>query len=129
MNNEQEVLLVFPCEVGHRFEMSDHSHIPMYQVDAFVDPSAPGGGTFTGNPAAVCLVGAAHLPLDDRTMQSIAAENNLAETAFVLNIDDSGTFSGSETFFLRWYTPTTEVPLCGHATLAAAAVLFNGAAS
>jgi len=89
--------------------------IPIYQVDAFTDEP------FRGNPAAVCLV---HRQYDDEVLQSIAAEMNLSETAFLHNqtekpLDNSGFFS------LRWFTPKTEVPLCGHATLASASVLFN----
>jgi len=82
--------------------------LKIYQVDAFTDK------TFSGNPAAVC-------PLDewisDELLQKIAMENNLAETAFY-------TLTGNE-YEIRWFTPTVEVPLCGHATLAAAFVLFN----
>ncbi len=78
--------------------------IPLYQVDAFADR------LFTGNPAAVCIL---EEWLPDRVLQAIAQENNLSETAFVV---------GRE---LRWFTPTTEVDLCGHATLAAAHVLFH----
>ena len=77
-------------------------------VDAFAD--AP----FTGNPAAVCLLDA---PTDEAWMQRLAAEMNLSETAFVVPEGDA--------FGLRWFTPTTEVDLCGHATLAAAHVLFE----
>ena len=77
--------------------------IPIYQVDAF------SGDLFRGNPAAIC-------PLDswlpDQTMQSIAAENNLAETAFYCP-NGSG-------YHLRWFTPVVEIDLCGHATLASA---------
>jgi PhzF family phenazine biosynthesis protein len=82
--------------------------IPIFQVDAFT------GHVFAGNPAAVCP-----LPswLDDATMQSIAAENNLSETAFFV--------SGPREHALRWFTPTHEVDLCGHATLASAFVIFN----
>lgn len=82
--------------------------IPFYQVDAFSD------GPFTGNPAAVCL-----LPnwLEDKLLQKIAEENNLSETAFYVND------TGSDALNLRWFTPVTEVELCGHATLATAAVL------
>ncbi len=69
---------------------------------------------FSGNPAAVCLVNEA---LPAKTMQSIAAENNLSETAFV-NL-------GSMPFAIRWFTPMSEVELCGHATLAAAFILFE----
>ncbi len=80
----------------------------LYQVDAFADR------VFTGNPAAVCPL-EEWLPED--LMQSIAAENNLSETAFFVPHEDG--------FELRWFTPVTEVDLCGHATLAAAFVLFN----
>jgi PhzF family phenazine biosynthesis protein len=79
-----------------------------YQVDAFT------GAVFCGNPAAVCPL-QAWLP--DATLQNIAAENNLSETAF--------TVSRGEDFELRWFTPTLEMDLCGHATLAAAFVLFT----
>lgn len=82
--------------------------IKMYQVDAFTDK------VFCGNPAAICLL---DNWLPDDLMQSIAAENNLPETAFIVFTD--------EKYFLRWFTPTTEVDLCGHATLASAYVLFN----
>ncbi|MDZ7658224.1 PhzF family phenazine biosynthesis protein [Fodinibius sp.] len=82
--------------------------LPIYQVDAFA--SEP----FEGNPAAVC-------PLDewlpDDLMQNIAMENNLSETAFFVEQDGN--------YRLRWFTPTTEVDLCGHATLASAHVLFE----
>lgn len=82
--------------------------LKMYQVDAFADK------VFSGNPAAVC-------PLDqwmaDDILQSIAMENNLAETAFYVK-------DGNQ-FQLRWFTPTLEVDLCGHATLATAYVLFH----
>ena len=82
--------------------------IPIYQVDAFTL------GPFSGNPAAVCPL---ESWLDDATMQSIAAENNLAETAFIV---------ASETGYdLRWFTPAIEVDLCGHATLAAGYVVLN----
>ncbi|MEI9862998.1 MAG: PhzF family phenazine biosynthesis isomerase [Limisphaerales bacterium] len=82
--------------------------IPCYQVDAFTS------SVFGGNPAAVCLL-EAWLP--DATLQNIAAEKNLSETAFVVP-------RGGE-FDLRWFTPTIEMDLCGHATLAAAFVLFT----
>src|SRR5258708_40240849 len=80
--------------------------IPLYQVDAFT------GRLFGGNPAAVCPL-AEWLP--DATMQAIAAENNLAETAFFV--------SQGEGYLLRWFTPTVEVDLCGHATLASGYVV------
>ena len=82
--------------------------IPVFKLDAFSDKR------FEGNPAAVC-------PLDewltDPLMQNIAAENNLSETAFFIKTKDS--------FYIRWFTPLTEVNLCGHATLAAASVIFE----
>lgn len=79
-----------------------------YVVDAFTD------ALFSGNPAGVCLPDRA---LDDGTMQRIAAENNLAETAFVVREGDH--------YRLRWFTPEQEFDLCGHATLASAYVLFS----
>jgi PhzF family phenazine biosynthesis protein len=85
------------------------TRIPLYQIDAFA--SEP----FRGNPAAVC-------PLDffpaESVMESIAAENNLSETAFLVA-------AGPGRYRLRWFTPTTEVALCGHATLASAWVVFE----
>lgn len=81
--------------------------IPLYQVDAFSSK------VFSGNPAAVCMLDGW---IDDKALQSIAAENNLSETAFLV-LNNSG-------FDLRWFTPVTEVKLCGHATLASAYVLF-----
>lgn len=82
--------------------------IPMFQVDAFTDK------IFGGNPAAVCPL---ETWLPAPTMQSIAAENNLAETAFFVPAKDR--------FELRWFTPVLEIDLCGHATLASAHVLFQ----
>lgn len=86
---------------------------PLLQIDAFSE------GPFTGNPAAVVLM---DRPLEESLMQRIAEENNLAETAFVLPIPQAAPGSES-TYALRWFTPTTEVELCGHATLAAAVAL------
>jgi predicted PhzF superfamily epimerase YddE/YHI9 len=85
------------------------TEIPFYQVDAF--STVP----FRGNPAAVCIL---KEMLSDEVLQAIAAENNLAETAFVM--------SKGDVWKLRWFTPACEVPLCGHATLAAAHVLCQG---
>ena len=85
--------------------------LPFFQVDAFAD------GPFTGNPAAVMPLD--HW-LDDATMQAIAAENNLSETAFTVPSE-----SGEADYDLRWFTPAVEVPLCGHATLAAAHILMR----
>ena len=88
----------------------------LFTVDAF--SSKP----FSGNPAAVCPLTS---PLADASMQSIAMEMNLSETAFVSVRQEANTFTTSSVFDLRWFTPKCEVPLCGHATLATAAVLFN----
>lgn len=88
------------------------TEIPLYQVDAFT--SRP----FRGNPAAVCpLPAGAWLP--DETLQAIAAENNLSETAFFRPR------AGDDGFDLRWFTPAIEVDLCGHATLASAFVVMT----
>ncbi len=98
-------------------ESSALSGIPIYQVDAFTDQP------FRGNPAAVCLL---QKPLEEKTMQNIAQEMNLSETAFLVPLDQPSPAEAS-TFSLRWFTPLAEVPLCGHATLAASAVLFDEA--
>jgi|HubBroStandDraft_6_1064221.scaffolds.fasta_scaffold242363_2 PhzF family phenazine biosynthesis protein len=82
--------------------------IPMYQVDAFA------GHVFSGNPAAICPL---EEWLPDGQMQSIAAENNLAETAFFVR--------NGHGYKLRWFTPRVEVGLCGHATLASAFIILN----
>ncbi len=84
--------------------------VPIHQVDAFTDVP------FRGNPAAVCLLDAAR---DAAWMQDVAAEMNLAETAFL--------WRDADAYRLRWFTPAVEVPLCGHATLASAHVLFETA--
>ena len=82
--------------------------IKQYQIDAFA--TRP----FEGNPAAVCPL---ENWLDDNTLQAIAEENNLSETAFFIPTEKG--------FALRWFTPVKEVDLCGHATLATAHVIFN----
>jgi len=82
--------------------------VPLYQVDAFTSE------LFRGNPAAVCLLDSW---LEDALLQAISVENNLSETAFLVP-------AGSD-YELRWFTPGTEVALCGHATLASAHVLFE----
>ena len=86
--------------------------LPFFQVDAFAE--AP----LKGNPAAV-------MPLEewlpDETLQAIAAENNLSETAFTVPMD-----GGEADYHLRWFTPTTEVDMCGHASLAAGHILLTG---
>ncbi|CAJ1048870.1 phenazine biosynthesis-like domain-containing protein isoform X1 [Xyrichtys novacula] len=89
--------------------------IPVYTVDAFTNLP------FKGNPAAICPL--MH-ELSDDLYQKIAAEMNLAETAFVTRLNPSDNFTTGSRFRLRWFTPTNEVNLCGHATLATAAVLF-----
>lgn len=82
--------------------------IKQFVVDAFASKM------FSGNPAAVCPI---ESWIDDSILQAIASENNLSETAFVVPVEEG--------FQLRWFTPVAEVDLCGHATLAAAHVLFN----
>ena len=82
--------------------------LPYYQVDAFTDRP------FSGNPAGVCLL---ERWMDPVTLQRISGENNLSETAFLVP-------NGAD-YELKWFTPTTEVDLCGHATLASAFVIFT----
>ena len=82
--------------------------LTIYQIDAFAE------NVFSGNPAAVCVIDSW---LDDQTMQLIAMENNLAETAFLVKKGNG--------YEIRWFTPEIEVDLCGHATLASAYVLFR----
>src|SRR6478672_16109 len=84
--------------------------MPLFHVDAFTDRA------FSGNPAAVCLLSEEAAP-DERWHQSVAAEMNLSETAFLKPRDGH--------WELRWFTPTAEVDLCGHATLASAHVLWQ----
>jgi PhzF family phenazine biosynthesis protein len=82
--------------------------IPFYQIDAFASQ------VFSGNPAGVCLLDDW---LSDEILQSIATENNLPETAFIVR---------RETYYdLRWFTPAVEIDLCGHATLASGYVIFE----
>ena len=88
--------------------------ISIYHVDAFT--KVP----FKGNPAAVCILQKRY---EDVVLQSIASEMNLSETAFPYALEKKP-LKDTRIFSLRWFTPTTEVPLCGHATLATAAVLF-----
>lgn len=82
--------------------------IQIYQIDAFAEK------TFEGNPAAICPL---ESWLDDKTLQAIAGENNLSETAYIVPKEEG--------YHIRWFTPTTEVDLCGHATLASAFVVFH----
>jgi PhzF family phenazine biosynthesis protein len=81
--------------------------LPIYQVDAFTSK------LFGGNPAAVCILE----DWQDETMQLIAAENNLSETAFII--------PDGKYYHIRWFTPDTEVDLCGHATLASAFIIYE----
>lgn len=83
-------------------------NLRLYHVDAFADR------LFSGNPAGVVVL---ERPLPARLMQAVAAENNMSETAFVV--------PGRNGYAIRWFTPATEVDLCGHATLASAHVLFS----
>ncbi len=82
--------------------------LPIYQADAFTD------NIFGGNPAAICPL---EQWIDESLMQKIAAENNLSETAFFVKRQDS--------FEIRWFTPETEIDLCGHATLATAHIIYE----
>ncbi len=90
------------------------SSIPFFQVDAFAERP------LTGNPAAVMPL---DRWLDDRVLQAIAAENNLSETAFTVPSERE-----DADYDLRWFTPTVEVDLCGHATIASGHVLMSGSA-
>ncbi|KAI4886231.1 hypothetical protein NFI96_023513 [Prochilodus magdalenae] len=89
--------------------------IPMFIVDAFAR------SPFEGNPAAVCLL---EKPLQEELYQNIASEMNLSETVFIIKLKPTDDFCSGTRFRIRWFTPIHEVELCGHATLASAAVLF-----
>jgi predicted PhzF superfamily epimerase YddE/YHI9 len=95
--------------MGYSSSPGGFMEIPIHHLDAFVTD-----GVFTGNPAAVCPLGAW---LPDEVMQKIATENNLSETAFFVG--------GSGEYQIRWMTPVSEIDLCGHATLASAHVVFT----
>jgi PhzF family phenazine biosynthesis protein len=84
-------------------------NIPIHTVDAFADKP------FSGNPAGVCVL---DKPLDEKLMQNIALEMNLSETAFLNKQNDSS-------YSLRWFTPSVEVDLCGHATLASSHIIWE----
>ncbi|KAJ2392253.1 hypothetical protein GGI23_005259, partial [Coemansia sp. RSA 2559] len=90
----------------------------IFTADAFAKAA------FSGNQAAVVPVPADN-PMSDQAMQQVAAEMNLAETAFLTPATPDESFETASRFGLRWFTPTVEVKLCGHATLASAHVLFN----
>lgn len=100
--------LVRSNQLPQRTKETKALNLPMFQVDAFASE------VFRGNPAAVCPL---ETWLPDEKMQAIAAENNLAETAFF--VQQNGAYS------LRWFTPRCEVKLCGHATLASGFVVLN----
>ncbi|XP_078355031.1 phenazine biosynthesis-like domain-containing protein isoform X1 [Oculina patagonica] len=98
--------------------MADEGNVlRIFVVDAFT------AKPFGGNPAAVCLVGSKELR--DDILQNIAKEMNSSTTAFILEKNKHDTYSKGSCFGLPWFTPTCELPLCGHATLASATVLFN----
>lgn len=90
--------------------------LPIFIADAFTATA------FRGNPAAVCLL---ESTLQEDAHQQIAREMNLSETAFIRKLQPTDSFTQSSCFGLRWFTPVSEVPLCGHATMASAAVLFH----
>jgi PhzF family phenazine biosynthesis protein len=90
--------------------------IPLFIVDAFTKEP------FKGNQAGVCLLSE---DLEDDKLQKIAFEMNLSETAFISVVNNNTTFDGSNEFKLRWFTPNTEIDLCGHATLASSHVIFT----
>jgi PhzF family phenazine biosynthesis protein len=97
--------------VGYDTVLMDHQALRITQIDAFTDRP------FGGNPAAVVVLDA---PADARWMQSVATEVNLSETAFLWEVPGEG-----RVWSLRWFTPSIEVDLCGHATLASAHHLFT----
>ncbi|XP_076439607.1 phenazine biosynthesis-like domain-containing protein [Babylonia areolata] len=105
------------CNWDGKMAGSKKKELKLYTVDAFA--SQP----FSGNPAAVCLLQFG-IPVDDRTLQNIATEMNLSETAFVLPLRPQDDHKTGCRFGLRWFTPRYEINLCGHATMASAAVLF-----
>jgi PhzF family phenazine biosynthesis protein len=107
-NSFTKLLKFSKTESALYFEKGKQMKIPIYQIDAFTN------SVFSGNPAAVCPL---NEWLEDRSLQLIAAENNLSETAFFVKQKNC--------YELRWFTPTMEVDLCGHATLASAFVIFN----
>ena len=101
------------AQLGRRLLSTKAFSAPIYQFDSFARRP------FAGNPAAV--VPLERWPSDDETLRSIAAENNLSETAFIVPAD-----AGADAnYALRWFTPTVEVDMCGHATLASAALVLQ----
>eukprot|EP01025_Chloroclados_australasicus_P054987 TRINITY_DN6583_c1_g1_i1.p1 TRINITY_DN6583_c1_g1~~TRINITY_DN6583_c1_g1_i1.p1 ORF type:complete len:328 (-),score=34.46 TRINITY_DN6583_c1_g1_i1:339-1322(-) len=108
--------LVFNYKKATALTTQMRKSVPLYQADAFTSTK------FGGNPAAVCLLDEG---MNDDLRQKIAAEMNLAETAFLEKVDGHEDFVSGSRFGLRWFTPKVEVPLCGHATLASAVVLME----
>ena len=109
------VLTVTHSRQNNQYPVIVRMKIPFYTIDAFT--SEP----FSGNPAAVCPL---EDDLSDDLKQSIATEMNISETCYITK-EQNESFQSGQCFGLRWFTPTNEVPLCGHATLAAATVLFR----
>lgn len=91
----------------------------IFTVDAFTDKP------FKGNQAGVCLIKEDLKTINLQILQNIAFEMNLSETAFISPLNNQDSFTEAQEFNLKWFTPTTEIDLCGHATLASAHVLFN----
>lgn len=106
-----------PSKVGSsQTEPVRKMKLPIFIADAFTVTA------FRGNPAAVCLL---ESTLQEDAHQQIAREMNFSETAFIRKLQPTDSFTQSSCFGLRWFTPVSEVPLCGHATMASAAVLFH----
>ncbi|KAK9696098.1 hypothetical protein K7432_012644 [Basidiobolus ranarum] len=94
--------------------------LPMYTVDAFVTEEGP----FSGNPAGVCLIPYG-MTIEVEKLQKIALEMNLSETAFVQPLKEGDDCATGKEFNLRWFTPTVEIPLCGHGTVASGYIILN----
>jgi predicted PhzF superfamily epimerase YddE/YHI9/ribosomal protein S18 acetylase RimI-like enzyme len=116
----------YDLELDLRQQKDETNGVPCFIVDAFVDPDQTG----SGNPAAIVLLKEG-TPMDDEVtgtyMQAVAAEFNLSETAFLVPMTDvpKTTETKELHYSIRFYTPTKQVPLCGHATLAAASILYQ----
>ncbi|XP_046568802.1 phenazine biosynthesis-like domain-containing protein 1 [Haliotis rubra] len=95
------------------------SELPIFFVDAFTKTA------FSGNPAGVCLVSSSNASLTDEQMQRVAMEMNMPATGFIISDGDDESFKTRSRFGLRWFSPKTELNLCGHATLGSTAVLFK----
>lgn len=95
------------------------NHLVHAQVDAFTSKA------FGGNSAAIIFLEGEARSISTETLQVLAMENNLSETAYIQTIDPSESVASASNFGLRWFTPTIEVKLCGHATLASAAAIWK----